>query len=418
MKMNINWKLFVARRIYASHDGEKKVSKPAIRIAMAGIAIGLAVMIVSVAVVIGFKHQVRDKVTGMGADILITNIEGTQILQAKPIVASDSMMAALAALPQVKHIQRYSVKPGMIRTDTDFQGMMLKGVGAEYDLTYLKKHLLEGEMPEFSDAKSSNKVLVSKSLANKLKLALGDKVYTYYIEEQVRARRFEIAGIYQTNFSYFDDLFLIGDLHTVNRLNQWDADEVVGLEVEVKHYDQLDEANGHIRELVLNHTDEKDNIWCSRTVEEVYPQIFAWLELLDINVWVILILMVGVAGFTMISGLLIIILERTNMIGVLKAVGADNHSIRHIFLTFSVYLIGRGMVIGNVIGLLACGIQYYWKPIKLDPATYYINAVPVELDIPLYLLLNVATLVVAVAMLLGPSYLISKIHPARSIRFE
>lgn len=416
--MMSNWKFFIARRIYRSREGEKEVSKPAVRIAMAGITIGLAVMIVSVAVVIGFKHQVRDKVIGMGSDIVVSSIEGAQLYQMNPVVANDSLLSVIWNIPQVSHVQRYATKPGMIMTADNFQGMIVKGVAQEYDWTYLKAHLQEGEIPALTDSVASNRVLVSRSMADKLSLKVGDKLYTYYIEGNVRARRLTVSGIFQTNFSAFDDYFLITDMYTVRRLNGWEPDQVGGVEVAVSDYRFLDSVNDEIRGHIQEQTDRYGAIYCSRTSEELYPQIFAWLDLLDTNVWVILILMTGVAGFTMISGLLIIILERTQMIGVLKALGADNASIRQIFLSFSVFLIGRGMCWGNVIGLSCCLIQYFFEPIKLDPATYYVNAVPVELHLGWIVLLNVCTLLVSVGMLVGPSYLISHIHPAKSIRFE
>ncbi len=414
----MDWKLFIARRIYRSNEGGKEVSKPAVRIAMLGIAIGLAVMIVSVAVVIGFKHEVRDKVVGLGSDIMITNFDSQQSYQTIPIVANDSLLHLLQTMKGVKHVQRYATKPGMIMTDDNFQGMVLKGVPQEYNWQFLKEHLLEGEIPVFSDTVASNKVLVSRTIADKLHLKLGDKIYTYYIEDNVRARRLSIAGIYQTNFSAYDDLFLITDLYTVNRLNNWQKGQVSGVELEVEDYGLLDEVKEHVRLQVDSRVDAYGNTYYTQTVEESNPQIFAWLDLLDMNVWVILFLMTGVAGFTMISGLLIIILERTNMIGVLKALGADNLAIRKIFLSFSVFLIGRGMLYGNIIGLSLCFLQSQFHVFKLDPATYYVDRVPVEFNIWIYLLLNVCTLVVAVLMLIGPSYLVTRIHPARAIRFE
>lgn len=414
----MDWKLFIARRIYRSNEGGKEVSKPAVRIAMLGIAIGLAVMIVSVAVVIGFKREVRDKVVGLGSDIMITNFDSQQSYQTIPIVANDSLLHLLQTIKGVKHVQRYATKPGMIMTDDNFQGMALKGVSQEYNWHFLKEHLQEGEIPLFSDTVASNKVLVSRTIADKLHLKLGDKIYTYYIEDNVRARRLSIAGIYQTNFSAYDDLFLITDLYTVNRLNSWQKGQVSGVELEVEDYGLLDEVKESVRLRVDSRVDAYGNTYYTQTVEESNPQIFAWLDLLDMNVWVILFLMTGVAGFTMISGLLIIILERTNMIGVLKALGADNLAIRKIFLSFSVFLIGRGMLYGNIIGLSLCFLQSQFHIFKLDPATYYVDRVPVEFNIWIYLLLNVCTVVVAVLMLIGPSYLVTRIHPARSIRFE
>ncbi|MBM6865756.1 ABC transporter permease [Bacteroides caecigallinarum] len=414
----MNWKLFIARRIYKNNDGNKEVSKPAVRIAMAGISIGLAVMIVSVAVVIGFKNQVRDKVVGLASEVIVTSLDDAQLYMTAPVAAGDSLLDAITKKPYVSHVQRYSVKPGMIMTSDNFQGMVLKGVGKEYDLTYISQHVIDGEIPLFTDTAATNKVMLSKSMADKLKLKAGDKIYTYYVDDNVRARRLTVSAIYQTNFSAFDDYFLITDIYTVNRLNKWEPDQVSGVEIDVDDYSRIDEVNDNLRSSLFESSDKYGQSYFSRTIVEANPQIFAWLDLLDLNVWVILILMTGVAGFTMISGLLIIILERTNMIGVLKAMGADNNSIRKIFLSFSVFLIGRGMLWGNIIGLSLCLIQYFFEPVKLDPSVYYVNSVPIELNVFIYILLNVFTLVVSVLMLVGPSYLISRIHPARSIRYE
>lgn len=415
----MNWKLLVARRIYRSKEGGREVSKPAVLIATWGIAVGLAVMIVAVAVVIGFKHEVRDKVVGIGSDITITNFDVQKSYETIPVVANDSLLSALQGIVGVKHVQRYSTKPGMIMTDDNFLGMVLKGVSQEYDWTFLKQHLQEGEIPAFTDTASTNRTLVSRTIANKLNLKTGDKLYTYYIEgDNVRARRLEVAGIYQTNFSLYDDLFLLTDLYTVNRLNSWKTGQVSGIELEVADYGRLDEVKEDIRTQIDMSEDRYGNTYYTQTVEENNPQIFAWLDLLDMNVWVILILMTGVAGFTVISGLLIIILERTNMIGVLKALGADNLAIRKVFLSFSVLLIGKGMLWGNLIGLLFVGVQSFFRPFKLDPVTYYVDSVPVEFNVWWWVLLNVCTLLISVLMLVGPSYLIAHIHPAKSIRFE
>lgn len=410
--------LFIARRIYRDSDGGKQVSRPAVLIAMTGIAIGLAVMIIAVAVVIGFKSEVRNKVIGFGSHIQIANLDAVNSYETYPIVASDSVMSALSALPEVGHVQRYSTKPGMIKTDDAFQGMVLKGVGPEFDPSFMKQYLVEGDIPEFSDSVSTNQVLISKSLAVKMKLKVGDKIYTYYIQDGVRARRLTIAGIYQTNFSEYDNLFLLTDLSLVNRLNGWKHSQVSGLELQVRHYDKLEDITYSIAEKYDNRKDAFGGVYYVRNIEQLNPQIFAWLDLLDLNVWVILILMVGVAGFTMISGLLIIIIERTNMIGILKALGANNFTIRKTFLWFAVFLIGKGMFWGNVVGLTFCILQSQFGLFKLDPETYYVDTVPVSFNVLLFLLINIGTLLAAVIMLIGPSYLITKINPASSMRYE
>lgn len=410
--------LFIARRIYRESDGGKQVSRPAVLIAMAGIAIGLAVMIIAVAVVIGFKSEVRNKVIGFGSHIQITNLDAVNSYETHPIVVGDSMIASLSDYPDVKHVQRYSTKPGMIKTDDAFQGMVLKGVGPEYDPSFMKEYLLEGEIPTFSDSASTNKVLISKALATKLKLKLGDKIYTYFIQDDVRARRLTIAGIYQTNFSEYDNLFLLTDLYMVNRLNGWQPEQVSGVELQVRDYDRLQDITYEIAADTDNQKDSLGGTYYVRNIKELNPQIFAWLDLLDLNVWVILFLMIGVAGFTMVSGLLIIIIERTNMIGILKALGATNFTIRKTFLWFSVFLIGKGMIWGNAIGLAFCIIQSQFGVFKLNPETYYVDTVPVSFNVLLFLLINVGTLLAALLMLIGPSFLITKINPASSMRYE
>ena len=409
---------FLALRIYRNSDAEKKVSRPAVLIATLGIAIGLAVMIIAVSVIIGFKSEVRDKIIGFGSHIQISNSDAARSFETRPIAVTDSMIAVLTDNPEVKHVQRYSTKPGMIKTDDAFQGMVLKGVGPEFDPRFLQEYLVEGEIPVFSDSVSSNQVLISKALATKMKLKLGDKIYTYYIQDDVRARRLTIAGIYQTNFSEYDNLFLLTDLSLVNRLNGWQPEQVTGVELQLKDYDKLEDTTYEIAIDTDNRKDEYGGTYYVRSIEQLNPQIFAWLDLLDLNVWVILFLMIGVAGFTMISGLLIIIIERTNMIGVLKALGATNFTIRKTFLWFAVFLIGKGMLWGNVIGLAFCILQSRFGIFKLDPETYYVDTVPVSFNIILFLLINIGTLLAAVLMLIGPSYLITKINPANSMRYE
>ena len=285
-------------------------------------------------------------------------------------------------------------------------------------IIFFREHLVEGELPQFSDTVSSNRVVISKALATKLRLKLGDKIDTYYIQDDIRARRLQVVGIYQTNFSEYDNLFLLTDLYLVNRLNNWEPGQVSGAELQVRDYDRLEETTYQIAADLNGIEDKYGEDYCVRNVEELNPQIFSWLSILDVNIWVILILMAGVAGFTMVSGLLIIIIERTSMIGVLKSLGANNTTIRKVFLWFSVFLIGKGMLWGNAIGLAFYFLQKWFGIFKLDPETYYMDTVPVSFSILLFLLLNIGTLLASVLMLLGPSFLITRIHPANSMRYE
>ena len=414
----MNLPFFIAKRIYSDQGDKRKVSRPAIRIATIGVAIGLAVMIVTVSVVLGFKHTIRDKVVGFGSHIQIQNMLTFLSTDSYPIIINDSVMHSYEQIEGVKHVERYAYSQGILKTDDDFLGVMFKGVGPEYDLNFLSKHLLEGEIPVFSDTTSTNKILVSKMIADKLRLKTGDRIFAYFIGESVRTRRFTITGIYQTNMTRFDESLCFTDIRTTQKLNDWNDEQCSGAEITVKNFEQLQNIADEFIEKVNRQTDKDMNTYSSQTIYEAYPQVFHWLELLDINVWIILVLMVCVAGFTMISGLLIIILERTQMIGVLKAVGARNKTIRHTFLWFAAFIIGQGLIIGNLLGLGIIALQKYSGLVKLDPQTYYVSEAPMEINIPLFVLLNIATLIICVFVLIAPSYFISHIHPAKSMRYE
>lgn len=415
----MNLPLFIARRIYSENGAERKVSSPAIRIATAGVAIGLAVMIVSVCIVLGFKHTIRDKVIGFGGHITVANFMSLHGNEQRPVVMNDSMINTLKGIKGVQSVQRYAFKQGILKTDSDFLGVAFKGFATDYDTTFIHDNIISGHIPEFNDSVSKNKIVISKIMADMLKLKVGDKVFAYFIDnEDVRLRRFTVAGIYQTNLTQYDKAICFTDLYTVVRLNGWQRDQVGGAELTVKDFADVDWVEDLLISKVNRSTDSYGEAYSSETIQNINPQIFSWLGLLDLNVWIILALMLCVAGFTMISGLLIIILERTNMIGVMKALGARNKTIRHTFLWFAVFIIGKGMIIGNIIGLGLIALQHFTGIVTLDPSTYYVKTVPVELNIPIILLLNAATLIISVFVLIAPSYLISHIHPAKSMRYE
>ena len=414
----MNLPFFIAKRIYSDQGDKRKVSRPAIRIATLGVGIGLAVMIITVSVVLGFQHTIRDKVVGFGSHLQVMNIQAFSSTDPYSICLDDSMMTVLKNLKGVKHAERYAMTQGILKTDEDFLGVLFKGVGPEYDMTFLRQHLLEGNIPTFSDSTSTNKLLISKMIADKMKLKAGDRIYAYYIDDNVRTRRYTVSGIYQTNMTRFDESLCFTDLYAVEKINGWEKDEVTGAELLVNDFEKLEETYEDVIVKVNRSEDKRLNTLSSQTIYEAYPQVFSWLELLDINVWIILALMVCVAGFTMISGLLIIILERTQMIGVLKAIGARNSTIRHTFLWFAAFIIGQGLLLGNIIGIGIIALQKATGFIALDPQTYYVNEAPMELNIPLILLLNIATLLISIFVLIAPSYLISHIHPAKSMRYE
>lgn len=413
-----NWKLYIANRIHFDKHNRKKATPPAIRVAVAGVALGLAVMILSVAIVIGFKQEIRNKVVGFGAHIQITSFDNNMTYEKQPIQYTDSLHDVLAAHDGIKQIDPVGTKLGMIKTDSDFMGVALKGVPVGYNWSFFDKYLVDGALPALNDSATSNEVLVSKVIADKLNLHIGDKIYCYFVQDQVRARRFTISGIYQTDFLDYDKLLIIGDVRHVQRLNNWNADQYSEIELLVNDFDQTDDIAYDLYVQLIDHPDDYGTHYYPQSIRTLNPIFFGWLDLLDMNVWIILILMAAVSGFTMISGLLIIILERANMIGVLKALGANNTSIRQIFLYVSTFLVGKGMIWGNIIGITLCLLQQQFHIIKLNPEAYYVPYVPIEIN-PWYILwLNVGCMVISVLMLIVPSYLVALIRPAKSIKFE
>lgn len=415
----MNLPFFLAKRIYTNNTDKTRVDRPAIRIAIAGVAVGLAVMLVSVSVVFGFKHTIRNKVVGFGSHIQVANFMTLQASEQYPIQMGDSMLRVLRAIPGVRNVQRFAMKQGILKTNNDFLGVAFKGIAADYDTTFIHQNLVAGAIPHFSDSAGKQQVVISQAIADQLNLKLGDKVFAYFIDNTgVKARRFTVAAIYQTNLSQYDKVTCFIDFYTAVKLNAWETDQASGAELTVKDFDRLSETAARVVNKVNRTIDRYGETYSSQTIQEMNPQIFSWLDLLDLNVWIILGLMLSVAGVTMISGLLIIILERTAMIGILKAVGARNVTIRRTFLWFAVFTIGKGMLIGNLIGIGLIALQHYTGLVKLNPATYYVNTVPVEFNLPVWLFLNVATLLVSVFVLIAPSYLVSKINPAASMRYE
>jgi len=413
----VSLEFFIAKRIHFQ-QGSQHVSRPAVRIATIGIALGLAVMLISVAVVIGFKQEIRNKTIGFGGHIQITNFDNNNTYEMNPIKADNVLIKKISSIDGVNHVQRFATKPGIIKTDTEFQGIVIKGIDTGFDWKFFKSNLVEGKVLDVSGVNPGNQVVLSKYLANLLGLKLGDSFYTYFIQDQVRARKFKIVGIYSTNFIEYDKLFILADMRQVQALNDWSADSFSGLEVLITDFNQIDKVGDAVYDATANKFSKEGNAYSTQTIKQLNPQIFSWLNLLDMNVWVILILMLSVAGFNMISGLLILILERTNMIGILKSMGATDWSVRKIFLYHSFFLIGKGMLWGNIIGLSLCAIQYFTGIVPLDPEAYYVATVPVAFNWLYIILLNAGTLIASLLMMIGPSYLITKIDPAKIIRYE
>ncbi len=409
---------FIARRLYQSEQGSRKVSRPAVLIAQAGVALGLAVMLLTIAVSFGFKHEVREKAVGFSAHLHISNYESAQEYEALPVAADTSLLHTLRSMRGVEHVQRYATKPGVFRTDDNFMGYVLKGVGEDYDLSFYAQYLREGVLPQFSDSIASGNVLISRVIADKLQLGVGDRVDSYFLQGTMRARRYTIAGIYETGFSDYDRLFVITDLKAVQALNRWEADQVAGIEVQLSDFGKVEDMSWELSTILDRTEDKYGEEYLVQSVTDINPGLFAWLDVLDMNVWLILALMIGVAAFTMISGLLILIIERTQFIGILKALGASDASVRKAFLYLAMLIIGKGMLWGNIVGLGLCAIQKLTHVIPLDPANYYLDCVPIEFNWLFIIAVNVAMFVLSVLVLIVPSHLISRIYPTKAMRFE
>lgn len=417
--------LFLSRRFFKNQsnkvDGSvRKASPPALFIATTGIAVGLAVMIISICFVKGFQREVSNKFTGVGSYLQVLDINSFGSPDTNPIVTDDFMLQKVKSAPGVTHVQRVSRKMGIFKTDTDFAGIVLKGVGSDFDYRFMKQYLVSGKMPSFSEKSSSNQVVISQTLANQLKLKVGDKVYSYFFSNTIKQRRFEVVGIYNTYMKQFDKTMVLTDLSTVNQLNRWKSTQSTAVEVQLTSFNVMPKTMAYLKKTVEGRKDAYGHVPAVVTANE-NPQtasVLSWLNLLDLNVMVILVITAIVAGFAMISGLLILILERTSTIGLLKALGATNSRIRHTFLLYAAFIVGKGMLWGNILGLGLVLLQQHFHLVTLDPETYYVATAPVEINVVWIVLLNMVTLLINMLALVLPSFLVSRVQPAKAIQFD
>lgn len=420
----MNTEFFIAKRLFSAEENKKKLSSAVVNIAIVGIALGMVVMILSVAIVTGFKQQVGEKVTGFASHITITDYSINTSFETSPVEKHQNFYPDIEKEKGIKHIQVFALKAGIIKTKSDIQGVVLKGVGSDFDWSFFKKSMVEGTIFHVNNQTKTNRVIVSEYIARLLKLKVGDPLFMYFINKNtknnnpVKQRRFKICGIYNTGLIEFDKNFVLCDIGQVQKLNGWTKSQVSGFEININDFSQLEEMTNLVYGQTNTTYEAGKKQLMVKNIKDSYSNIFDWLELSDTNAWIILTLMVLVGGFNMISGLLVIILERTHMIGILKALGARNYSIRKIFLYNAAFLVSKGILWGNLIGILFCIIQYQFEIVKLDPATYYIDAVPINLKISHLILLNIGTLLVTTAMLILPSMYISKISPVKAIRFS
>ena len=395
---------------------------PAVHIATAGVAVGLAVMILSVCLVKGFQGEVAAKLAGFASHIEVLDLNSQTDADNHPITADAALMDVVKKTTQAETVQRVSVKIGVMKTHDDFSGIMLKGIGKEYDKKFIRSCMVEGKFPDFgNNADAINQIVLSRQIAEMLHLKVGDKVYVYFFTNTIKQRRFEIAGIYETHLQQFDKNFVWTDLQTINQLNDWGEEQCSLLEVKLQNFDDLEERTAKLGDAVTayknSHQITNLSVMSIRDNPRTRP-VLSWLELLDLNVMVILVIMLCVAGVTMISGLLILILERTTTIGVLKALGASNRRIRRIFLVYAGHILVRGMVIGNVFAFLLALLQSQFHLVRLDPATYYVDAVPLAYD-PVWLIgIKLATLLITLLTLVLPAFIVSVVQPAKTIRFD
>jgi lipoprotein-releasing system permease protein len=414
----MNLPYFIAKRLIRGKDDQKSFSKPINVIAIVGIALGLAVMIISVAVLTGFKKEIREKIVGFGGNIQIVNYDSNISYETSPIRQGKEFVDKIKELPGITHIEVFATKAGIISTGEEIQGVVLKGVGSDFDWGYFSKNMVEGNFFTVNDSVRSDEVIISKKISDMLRLKPGDSFNMHFIQDPPRARRFNVAGIYETSLEEFDEIYVFCDINHIKRLNGWDNDQISGFEIFIDDFDELDRMTLAVRDAVGYSITEEEESYKITNIRLKYPQIFDWLGFQDLNVAIIIVLMLIVAGFNMISGLLILILEKTNMIGILKALGSNDKTIRRTFLYQAAYLIAIGLVWGNLIGIGLALLQSTTGIISLDPTSYYLKSVPINLELTHVLLLNAGTMAIIIAMLLLPSKLISKITPVKAIRYD
>jgi len=409
---------FIAQRLTDASAGKVSLSLPFVRISTIAVALSLSVMIIAVGVMVGFKKEITEKTIGFGSHIQMVNYDSNISFETHPIPSTPEFLPDIQSIKGVRHIQTFALKPGIIKTDTEIQGVVLKGVSNDFDWSFFEKNLWDGTILALSDSTASNGAMISKTIAQLLKLQVDDTFDMFFVQEPPRVRRFTVTGIYDSQMAEFDKLFVIGDIRHIQRLNGWAPNQITGFELLIDDFKKIYEVTDEVELITLSHFLDDGSRLKVLNIMQKYPQIFDWLGLQDLNVIVLLVLVLAVAGINMISGLLIIILERTNMIGLLKALGAENRLIRNIFLIQSGHIIAKGLFWGNLIGLTVAFLQIHFGLIKLDPENYFLSTVPIDINLLHIILLNIGTFLLTLMMLLVPSMVIAKISPDKTIKFE
>ncbi|HVN56891.1 MAG TPA: FtsX-like permease family protein [Bacteroidales bacterium] len=414
----MNLPYFIAERLIKGRKEGTSFSRPINVIAVVGIAAGLAVMIIAVSVLTGFKQQIREKVVGFGANIQILNFDSNNSYETAPVSSDQEFIGRIKSLRGVRHVQVFATKAGIIKTDENIQGVVLKGVSSDYDWSYFRKNLVEGSVPVITDTAITNRVLISKKISGMLSLKLGDSFAVHFVQDPPRMRKFVISGIYETSLEDFDKIYVFCDIGHIRKLNGWADNQVSGFEIYIRDFDELGRMTADVNDAVGYRLKEDEPAVKVVSIREKYPQIFDWLSFQDINVIIIIVLMLVVAGFNMISGLLILILEKTNLIGVLKALGSEDRTIRKVFMIQAAWLIAKGLFWGNLLGIGLALFQLKTGLFTLDASSYYIKSVPVNLNALHILILNAVSMAAIILMLIIPSQLVSRITPVKAIRFD
>ena len=406
----------IARRLFSEDNRQgRSMSTPAVRVALAGIIIGVAVMIVTVFIVVGFKQTITDKVVGFGSHIQVVNFDNNNTYEMQPISVSDTLLMKLKSIKGVVSAEPFATKPGILKTDSQFHAVIFKGMplDATANRDFFRQNLTSGSMPQ-----KSNEILISDDIARQLCLSADTSVLCYFIGDDILVRKYRIAGTYNTDFSDYDELFITGDICQVQRLNRWETKQVSGVEILIDDFDNIEQITNNVYFATANRADDEGNFYMTQNIIQLNPAIFSWLDLLDMNVLVIIILMLCVSGFGIISGLLILILDSIQFIGIMKAMGATNSYLRRIYLMQAAILTGKGLLWGNVIAIAVCLLQYCLHIIPLDPTAYYVSYVPVSFHWGWWAVVNIGTLVISLLILLAPSAIITRISPAKVMQFE
>jgi len=410
----LNFELFIAKRIISGEKYKNSISSPIIKIAVTAIALGIAIMLIAVSTAAGLQLKIRDKMAGFKGHIQIVNFDANNSdVSTTPIKKNQEFYPNFKDVTGIKNVQIFANKAGILRTETDFEGIIFKGVSTDYDWSFFEEYLVEGKVPNLNQSRNTQ-ILLSETLVNSLQLQLNDTILATFIKSEESKlpsnRKYIISGIYNTGFAQFDKNMMIGDIKEVQNLNNWSENEIGGFEIILENFEEISIKGEQIYS-------EIDSTLNSKTIVEMYPSIFEWIQLFDNNVWFIIAIMILIAGINMITALLVLILERVQMIGILKALGSNNYSIQKIFLYNASTLILKGLFWGNLIGLSLIGIQHFFKVITLNPETYYVATMPVSISFLTLILLNIGTLICCFLMLIIPSFIVAKINPSKSIKF-